>query len=291
MKVLPVYSLFIIVLLLVSGCSTPSPSQAPVSSSLPLYTITTQKDWLTMSDGVKLSVTYFMPVSGNPGEKFPVLLEMDPYRKDDIAYLEDYPICSYFAKRGYVVAKVDVRGTGSSEGVLPTSEYTEQELSDGVEIINQLSRSAWSNGNVGMFGLSWSGFNSLMIAARKPPALKAILIAHGSDDLFYQDVHYIDGVIHMDCWEPMIDTSNALPATDEYAITSEYFANRFDQTPWHFVWKENQKDGPFWREKSVRFKPDIEIPVYLIGGLLDGYRDTIPRMMNSSNTRIKADLG
>jgi len=244
-----------------------------------------------MSDGVKLSVTYFMPVSANFGEKFPVLLEMDPYRKDDIAYLEDYPLCSYFAKRGYVVAKVDVRGTGSSEGVLPTSEYTEQELSDGVEIINQLSRSAWSNGNVGMFGLSWSGFNSLMIAARKPPALKAILIAHGSDDLFYQDVHYIDGVIHMDCWEPMIDTSNALPATDEYAITSEYFANRFDQTPWHFVWKENQKDGPFWREKSVRFKPDIEIPVYLIGGLLDGYRDTIPRMMNSSNTRIKADLG
>jgi predicted acyl esterase len=255
------------------------------------YGVTVRHDRLTMSDGVDLAVTYFMPAM-QTGEKYPVLFEMNPYRKDDMSYLYDYPIGSYFARRGYVVARVDVRGTGSSKGVVPPSEYSERELADGVEIVGQLATKPWSNGNVGMYGLSWSAFNSLMIAARKPPALKAILIAHASDDLFYQDVHSIDGAFHVDTWEAMIDTFNALPSPETgYAFTPEFFANRFDQKPWHFVWKRNQADGPFYRRESVRFKSEVMVPVYIIGGLLDGYRDTIARLMDSSNKNIKADLG
>ncbi|HWQ19069.1 MAG TPA: CocE/NonD family hydrolase, partial [Methanotrichaceae archaeon] len=251
----------------------------------------TERDWLTMPDGVNLSVTYLLPVTNEPEEKFPVLLEMDPYRKDDMSYLWDYPQASYFAKHGYAVALVDVRGTGASEGSVPVSEYSEEELSDGVEIIDQLSKKPWSNGNVGMYGYSWSGCNALLIADRKPPALKAILIAHLPDDLFYLDCHYIDGVFHTDTWEAMIDTYNALPSTEDYAINSNYFEDRFDQEPWHFVWKRNQADGPFWRNESARFKPDVETPVYVIGGLLDSYRDMVPRLLNSSSTLVKAEIG
>ncbi len=255
------------------------------------YRASVSKDYLTMSDGVKLAVTYFMPGTLT-GEKLPVLLEMNPYRKDDMSYLYDYPIATYFARRGYVVARVDVRGTGSSKGIVPPAEYSERELADGMEIVDQLSKKPWSNGNVGMYGLSWSAFNSLMIAARKPPALKAILIAHASDDLFYQDVHSIDGAFHVDTWEAMIDTFNALPSPDtNYAMTPEFFADRFDQKPWHFTWKKNQSDGPFYRKESVRFKPEVTVPIYIIGGLLDGYRDTIARLMDSSNKNVKADLG
>lgn len=278
-------ALFICVL-----CSLFLPVLVPASS--PGYGTAIETGWLTMPDGIKLAVTYYLPAAGSSGEKFPVLLEMNPYRKGDMSYLYDHPIGSYFARHGYAVARVDVRGTGDSKGVVPTAEYSEQELSDGVEIIAQLAKKPWSNGHVGMYGLSWSAFNALMISARKPPALKAILIAHASDDLFYQDVHYTDGVFHMDTWEAMIDTFNALPSPAEnYAFTPEYFADRFDQKPWHFIWKQKQSDGPYWRKESVRFQPVVSLPIYIIGGLLDGYRDTVARLMNSQNRQVKADLG
>jgi hypothetical protein len=261
-------------------------------SSQPMYNISIEKDWLTMNDGVNLSVTYIKPVAMEQKEKFPVLLEMLPYRKDDMFYNVDYQKGAYFAKRGYVYTRVDVRGTGTSNGSVPISEYSEAELSDGEEIIDQLSRASWSNGKVGMFGKSWAGFNSLMLAARKPPALKAIIVAHASDDLYYNDIHYIDGVFHLDTYEPEIVTDNALPAPDQYLITPEYISDRFDQEPWIFLWKRNQTpESSLWTDESIRYKPDLTVPVYLIGGLLDGYRDTIPRIMNSSDAPVKADIG
>ncbi|MFA6411390.1 MAG: CocE/NonD family hydrolase [Syntrophales bacterium] len=256
------------------------------------YEFTVERGTLTMPDGVKLAVSYWMPKSKKPGEKFPIFFEMNGYRKDDLCYLSwDYPVGAYFARHGYVVAKVDLRGTGDSSGVIPEAEYSERELSDSVEIINQFANKEWSNGKVGMYGLSWGAFNSLMVARRKPPALKAIMIAHASDDLYYQDVHFIDGVMHTDVWEAMIDTYNALPDTGKYALTPEFFANRFDQPPWHIKWKENLSDGPFWRNESTRFHPAVDLPIYIIGGLLDGYRDTVVRLMNSPNKQIKADIG
>lgn len=262
------------------------------TSSVSGYGFTVERGTLSMPDGVKLAVSYWRPTARISGEKFPVFFEMNGYRKDDLCYLSwDYPVGAYFAKHGYVVAKVDLRATGDSGGVIPEAEYSEQELSDGVEIINQLSKKEWSNGKVGMYGLSWGAFNSLMVARRKPPALKAILIAHASDDLYYQDVHFIDGVMHTDVWEAMIDTYNALPDTKAYALTPEFFANRFDRTPWHYKWKENLSDGPFWRKESARFQPSVELPVYIFGGLLDGYRDTVVRLLNSPNRQVKADLG
>ncbi len=249
------------------------------------------KDRLTMPDGVELAVTYFMPSSASESNRRPVLLEMNPYRKDDMMFVWDYPIGAYFARHGFVVARVDVRGTGASGGVLPPAEYSEAELADGVAVIDLLSKKPFSNGKVGMYGLSWSAFNALMIAARKPPALRAILAAHVSDDLYYQDVHFIDGAFHMDVWEHMIDTFNALPAPDQYAITPEFLANRFDREPWHFLWKEKQGDGPYWRKESLRFRQPVDIPIYVIGGLLDGYRDTVARLMDTKNPNVKADLG
>jgi putative CocE/NonD family hydrolase len=266
------------------------PSKA--SPSEPAYEFEIVRDWLVMSDGVRLSVTYFRPAPQKPGERFPVLLELLPYRKDDRFYVRDYPLYSYFARRGYVMAKVDVRGTGSSEGKVPPREYSEIELSDALKIIKEFSRARWSNGKVGMWGISWSGFNALQVAMRRPPALKAILAIHASDDLYHDDVHYIDGVFHVDEYEVSIDQTLAVPQWPDYPLDDAYFENRFNAYPWLLTYLKQQQDGPFWRSHSLRWDYDsIQVPVYLIGGLLDGYRDTVPRLLEHLKVPTKAEIG
>lgn len=269
------------------GCSS---DDAPSADS-GLYEFSLENDTLEMKDGVRLAVTYYRPAAKAPGETFPVIMEMLPYRKDDFFALGDYEYGAYFAKRGYVVARVDVRGTGGSEGSIPASEYSEAEISDAVELIAQLSQKRWSNGNVGMYGLSWSAFNSLMTAHRKPPALKAIIAAHGSTDLFYNDVHYIDGALHIDSYAHQIDTDNAMPQSPDYRIDEAYFRNRFDREPWLFTWLRQQQDGDFWRKESLKFKTPLEVPAYLIGGLLDGYRDFVMDVGQKSKAPVIAEIG
>jgi predicted acyl esterase len=260
--------------------------------SQPVYNFQISNDWLTMKDGVKLSVTYFTPVSQKKGERFPVLLEMLPYRKDDYFYMRDYPLFSYFARRGYVVAKVDIRGTGSSDGKVPPREYSEAELTDAVEIIDQLSKAPWSNGNIGMWGISWGGFNAIQVAMRQPPALKAIMSSCSSDDLYHDDVHYIDGAFHIDWYELSIDSDLGLPRSPDYILDDAYFKNRFNAYPWFLTYLKQQKDGDFWRRHSLRWNYDaIRVPTFLLGGLLDGYRDSIPRMLENMNVPIKAEIG
>lgn len=277
-------------LLPLAGLLACSGSSSPQDASKP-YDFTQQQGMLTMADGVRLGVTYYRPTARFKGETFPVILEMLPYRKDDFFALGDYQYGAWFARQGYVVARVDVRGTGASEGPVPVSEYSQAEIADAVEIVGQLAAQPWANGKVGMHGLSWSAFNALMTAQRKPPALKAIIAAHGSTDLFYNDVHYIDGVLHLDYYAHQIDTDNSMPQSPDYTINEAYFKNRFDREPWLFTWLRQQQDGPFWRQESSRFKAPLEVPAYLIGGLLDGYRDFVLDVKRHSTAPVIAEIG
>jgi predicted acyl esterase len=86
------------------------------------YGVRIVQDWIPMRDGVQLSATLYMPDGAKVGEKFPALLEYLPYRKDDATAARDCPIHSYFARRGYVSVRVDIRGFGSSEGSPPDRE-------------------------------------------------------------------------------------------------------------------------------------------------------------------------
>lgn len=260
--------------------------------SAPDYEFEIIRDWLRMEDGVRLSATLFRPIAKKADEKFPVLFEFLPYRKDDSFYLRDYPLYSYFARRGYVAVKVDIRGTGSSEGAVPPREYSEVELEDAEECIRQLAGAPWSNGNVGMWGISWGGFNAIQVAMRRPPGLRAILAMDATDDLYHDDVHYIDGTFHVDQYELSIDTDLGLPRWPDYALDSDYFENRFNAYPWFLTYLKQQKDGEFWRRNSLRWNYSaIQVPVYLIGGLLDGYRDSILRMLENMNVPMKAVIG
>ena len=139
-----------------------------------------------MADGVRLSATLHFPIAKEHAEKFASVLEYLPYRKDEGK--ESSSVHDYFARHGYVSVQVDIRGTGRSEGLLPEREYSRQEQEDGLQVIAWLATQAWSNGNVGMFGISWGGFNSIQFAMRNPPALKAIIAIDATEELFHDDV-------------------------------------------------------------------------------------------------------
>ncbi len=278
---------FAALLLLIPAFSAGAAPERPAA-----YGIEIRPDWIAMADGVRLSADVYHPTGGRAGEKFPVLLEYLPYRKQE-ARSRNWALYSYFVQRGYVVAAVDIRGTGNSEGRLIPYEYSDIEQQDGEIVIDWLSKQAWSNGHVGMFGISWGGFNSIQMAARNPPALKAIVAIDATEDLFQDDVHYMDGIMHLDSWEMSMDLDNSRPGAPGYVIDDDNFRNRFDTEPWMLTYKVRQRDGPFWDRASVRDRyGDIRVPSFLIGGWYDGYRDSIPRMLEHvKNAPVKAIVG
>jgi predicted acyl esterase len=245
---------------------------------------------IPMPDGVELAATIYLPARRDA--PLPVLLEYLPYRKDDAMAVRDFELYSFVATHGYCGARVDIRGTGQSGGTLPEGEYTEIEQADAQAVIAWLAAAEYCNGAVGMWGISWGGFNAIQVALRRPPGLRAILVVDASDDLFHDDVHYIDGLLHLDEYALMIDHLNGLPAGPEYLCDEESLRARFDQPPWLLRWLAEPYDGPYWRRASLAPDYDrLEIPVFAIGGWYDGYRDSIPRMLASVRAPCKALIG
>ncbi|PYX86549.1 MAG: peptidase S15 [Acidobacteria bacterium] len=257
---------------------------AALPPSPPVYGIRMVQAWIPMKDGIRLSATLYMPDSTKPGEKFPALLDYLPYRKDDAMAAGDYSKHAYFAHRGYVSTRVDIRGFGSSEGRLPEREYSEQEQTDGEQVIAWLATQPWSNGSVGMFGISWGGFNSIQMAMRNTPHLKAIIAIAATDQLFHDDVHYVDG------FELNMDMAEGFAVSPEYALDDYVLNQRFETPPWSLLYMRHQRDGSFWRS-PVRPQNEIKIPCFLIGGFADGYRDSIPHMLQNVKAPVRALIG
>lgn len=258
--------------------------------SLPAYGIAVEDAWIPLPDGVRLSADLYVPEGAAEGERFPVLLEYLPYRKAESGS-RNYGLYSYFVERGYIVARVDIRGTGQSEGRLVPYEYSGVETEDGKAVIAWLAAEPRSNGNVGMFGISWGGFNAIQMAMLGPPALKAIIAVDATEDLYQEDVHYMDGIMHVDSWEMSQELYNALPPAPDYAIDEEYFANRFDTEPWMLTWKKHQRDGEFWQRSLYGRWDELKVPNFHIGGWYDGYRDSLPRMLEHVQAPVKAMIG
>jgi len=272
------------VVCLLSLCSAATEPPSP-----PTYGVRMEKTWIPMKDGVRLAATLYIPDGAKPGEKFPALLEYLPYRKDDGTAAGDYPKHAYFARRGYVSVRVDIRGFGASEGTPPEREYSEQEQQDGEQVIAWLAHQPWSNGNVGMFGISWGGFTAMQMAMRHAPGLKAIVALHATGELFHDDVHYVDGIAHIDEFELNMDMAEGWVGAPDYSLDQKMLA-RFDSPPWSLLYLKHQHDGPFWRDR-VRPLSEITTPSLLIGGLQDGYRDNVTDMLMKSKAPIKAIVG
>ncbi len=242
--------------------------------------------WVPMADGVRLAVTLYLPDSA--GGPQPCILEALPYRKDDLTssgYAPEYERLR--DEYGYAVARLDLRGTGSSGG-RATDEYPVQEQADLLEVIAWLAGREWCDGSVGMYGTSYSGFNALQMACERPPALKGIVAIYASDDRYTDDVHYLGGVLK---WLDLVDychymtPMNALPPVPQVwgeGWREEWLARIEEHEPWLFTWLEQATDGAYWRHGSVRPGYDrIQCPTMIVAGWADGYRNNSFRTMEA----------
>ncbi len=248
---------------------------------------------LRMADGVHLAATLFLPESASPVHRVPAILEVLPYRKDDDRLGRDLDLQSFYARHDYAGLRVDVRGTGGSEGV-PEDEYSVSEHEDTLLLIDWLSKQPWCNGNVGMNGISYGAFNSIQIAAMNPPALKAIVATAGTDDRYTDDVHYIGGALHLfeNTWAVAMMSSNAMPGAPNFRTDTRSAVDRFDTPPWILRWLHEQVDGPYWRRGSLR--PDysrLKVPTFLVAGWLDGYHNFVARIMRNAPAITRGLVG
>lgn len=248
-------------------------------------------------DGLLLSATLWLPQPRTPDETFPVVLEMIPYRKDDYRFIADHQRMTYLAQRGLAGCRLDIRGTGSSEG-LARDEYTPEETQDGYDAVEWLAAQPWCNGNVGMWGKSYGGFTAIQVAILQPPHLKAIVPMYATDDRYTDDVHYLGGcmvVSEMAQYAVSQIGMNAMPPNLELAGANwaEQWKTRLENTPpWLLAWLKHPTDGPYWRSGSLA--PDyarIQCAMFLIGGWHDGYTDPVLRMMEHCSAPRKALLG
>ena len=239
--------------------------------------------WIPMSDGTKLAGRLWLPADAEQNP-VPAVMEYIPYRRRDGTRDGDDQKHPFVAQRGYACLRLDIRGTGDSEGVIH-DEYLKQEQDDAVEAIAWLAKQAWCNGNVGMVGISWGGFNALQVAARRPPALKAIITLCSTDDRYADDMHYMGGTHLTGNLEWGATFFSIMGRAPDPAIVGERWREMWLKrleaiTPVFATWLEHQRRDAYWRHGSVGEKiDDITCAVMAVGGWADGYTTTVFRLL------------
>ncbi|TCL82843.1 hypothetical protein EDF31_10890 [Curtobacterium sp. PhB142] len=257
--------------------------------------VTVRDEWISMPDGVRLHTRIWSPAS--PDGPVPVLLEYLPYRLDDWTAPRDSERHPWYAQHGYASVRVDIRGSGSSDGFFD-DEYSEQELRDGEVVIAWLAEQEWSTGAVGMFGISWGGFNALQLAARAPAALKAIVTVCSTDDRYDNDVHYVGGAvlgIDMAAWGATMFAFNSRPPRPEVVGTDwvDRWRERLESNrPMTPVWLAHQERDDYWRHGSAAEDyGNIGAAVLAVGGWADPYRDAVLRLVSNVQSPVKGIVG
>ncbi len=265
----------------------------PLLHSRPITII--EHTWITMRDGCRLSARIWMPEDAEH-HPVPAILEYIPYRKRDLKRRRDSQVHSWFAANGYASVRVDLRGSGDSEGVL-RDEYLKTELDDGVDIINWLEQQSWCDGNVGMIGISWGGFNGLQIAAMRPPQLKAVISLCSTDDRYADDVHYMGGCLLNDnlSWASTMFAFNSLPPDPEVVGERwrDMWIERLEGSGlWVETWMSHPHRDGYWKHGSVcEDYGAIQAPVLAVSGWADGYSNAVFRLVENLKAPCKGLIG
>ncbi|MGP0049425.1 MAG: CocE/NonD family hydrolase [Solirubrobacteraceae bacterium] len=244
----------------------------------------TRDEWIELSDGCRLFARVIAPEDADRAP-VPAVLEYLPYRLTDGTAYSDATHHPYFAAHGYASIRVDIRGTGNSDGIL-LDEYLPQEQLDACEVIAWIAGRPWCTGAVGMFGKSWGGFNGLQVAARRPPALKAVVSAYSTDDRYADDVHYMGGCMlghEALSWGSYMLGINALPPDPEIVGDRwrELWLDRLERTPFFAEeWVRHQRRDEFWQQGSICEDFDaVAAAILLVGGWADGYTNAVDRAL------------
>jgi putative CocE/NonD family hydrolase len=251
--------------------------------------------WIPLADGCRLAARLWLP-AGAEARPVPAILEYLPYGKREGTRERDEPMHRYFAGHGYAAVRVDLRGTGDSEGLL-LDEYLERELLDGCEVIAWIASQPWCDGTVGMIGKSWGGFNALQIAALRPPALRGVISACASDDRYADDAHYRGGCLLAENfrWGAALFALAAHPP--DPLIAGEGWRERWLERLEHAVpfaarWLRHPLRDAYWRHGSVCEDPErIACPVLAVGGWADGYSNAVSRLVAALPGRCRGLIG
>ena len=254
-----------------------------------------ENSFIPLADGTQLAARIWMPEDAVE-RPVPAILEFLPYRKRDGTCERDALTHPYIAGHGYACVRVDMRGSGESDGIL-LGEYLPSEQDDALEILEWIAAQPWCSGSTGMIGISWGGFNGLQVAARRPASLKAIVTIASTDDRYSDDIHYMGGVMLNDnlAWSAYMFAHNSQPP--DPAIVGErwremWLARLEANDPWFIRWMAHQRRDAFWQHGSVceRYE-DIECAVYAVGGWADAYSNTVPRLLANLKCPKKGLVG
>lgn len=255
-----------------------------IRTEFPHQIVEIENEWIPLADGTRLAARIWRPLDA-ASVPVPAVLEYLPYRKDDCTAADDAMRHPYFAGHGYASVRVDLRGTGDSEGLL-LGEYLEQEHDDAVEVLAWLEAQPWCTGAVGMIGYSWGGFNGLQIAARRPPQLRAVITHASTDDRYRDDCHYMGGCMlasDMLKWATSMLTYPLQPPDPRFVGDAwrEMWLHRLRNAPELAAdWISHQRYDEFWKHGSVAEDYSaIECPVFAVGGWADAYTNAVPRLL------------
>ncbi|MET9762796.1 CocE/NonD family hydrolase [Streptomyces sp. NPDC006372] len=264
-------------------------------TNLPYATKKEEHVTIPMSDGVRLSAHIWRPTSSDQ-EPVPAVLEYIPYRKRDLTAVRDSIHHPYLAGHGYACVRVDLRGTGDSEGVL-RDEYLEREQADAEEVLAWLAEQPWCDGGTGMMGISWGAFAALQVAARRPPSLKAIAIASFTDDRHADDMHYMGGAMLSDNLAEAGTMFAYATCPPDPAVVGdrwrEMWHERLENTdPWVLEWLRHQRRDDYWRHASVcEDYAAVRCPVLASSGWADGYSNAVTRLLGNLDVPRKGLIG
>jgi putative CocE/NonD family hydrolase len=251
--------------------------------------------FITLSDGCRLAARIWLPADAEQ-KPVPAILEYLPYRKRDGTAERDHLTHPYFAGNGYACIRVDMRGSGESDGLLD-DEYLKQEQDDCLEVLTWIAAQPWCTGSIGMIGISWGGFNGLQVAARRPAELKAVISLCSTDDRYADDIHFMGGCLLNDNLQWASVMFGYMSRTPDKALLGEAWRDvwlkRLNHQPLLVAhWLRHQRRDELWKHGSIcEDWSAITCPVYLVGGWADGYSNTIPRMLSHLQCPKKGLIG
>jgi predicted acyl esterase len=222
----------------------------------------TKDVYVTMRDGIRIALKIYRPDADGA---FPALFVPSPYQydTDDLPALplflwrETGPI-EWYIEHGYAYVRMDVRGSGKSEGLYGYMDRAEQE--DCCEVIEWIARQPWSNGKIGGFGQSYYAMLQWLVAAWNPPHLTCIAPYDGFVDP-YRGSAYNGGIYapFFSSWYSSLRANNMLRPANAPHGPAEMPDLALDAL-------EHATYDDWWKERSAyETLGEIKMPVFSIG--------------------------
>lgn len=250
--------------------------------------------WITMPDGIRLAARIWMPADAET-DPVPAIVEPIPYRRRDGTAERDARSHPWMAGHGYAVIRVDLRGSGDSDGVLE-DEYLAREQADGLAVLAWAAGQPWCTGRTGLYGISWGGFAALQIAALRPPSLGAFVAVGATHDRFGDDIHFKGGCLLTEnpSWASYMFAYQSRPP-DPAVVGDRWrgvWLERLARKPLTTRWLERQTRDAYWRHGSVcEDWAAVQVPTLSVSGWADGYVNPVFELLTHAKAPVKGLLG